>query len=189
MAADEAFVRVEALARASFCWPRNHFADAASTRHYRPDFDRDRRQGEQRAVVCAGAASEALAAVCYYQLRPTGELYIRELAANPPLRAHKLPRAGTLLLAHALVDGLEAARERVLLHVLASHRVSVPPGPRRPGWRDPTAYYQRLGLAASPAGARDSLGRRGEPGDLWLAGDLGAVLERTLAFVGATTTR
>lgn len=179
------FARILCLARASFTQPEDLFTPPANTRHYRADFAADGRFGESRAIVCVTTRG-TLAAACYYQLRCRGEIYVRELAAMPPAGEAKLARAGALLLAHALCDGGSALR-LATLRVLAEHRVHVPPGPNRAGWRDPAAYYERLGFAACAEGGRDSHGKPGRPGDLWMAGRVAVILPRLLDFVDART--
>ena len=171
-----------AEARASFPVPEWLMNSARNTAHYRPGWRPDPAIGAMHIRVAEDGRGRVVAYV-YYQTRPEGELYLREIAAGPPDWGAKVPYAGTTLLGYALEDAWERGlRGQATLNVLGPHRVASDAAGGRTRWRDPVAYYERFGYEVQ-AGVRGRLadGSLGYAEDTWMSGAIGVVLRNVLA--------
>jgi hypothetical protein len=131
-----------------------------------------------------------LAAYVYFQIRYDGDCYLRDLAALPSGHAHKVPGAGTLLLASAMAAALDLhCAGLATLNVMQSHRGDQVVGPDAQAWRDPVSFYSRFGyrvLQGARGYAASSLER--PPDDTWMAGDIAEVYHRAVEAAEALGT-
>ncbi len=123
-----------------------------------------------------------LAAYVYFQIRYDGDCYLRDLAGMPSGHAHKVPGAGTLLLASAMAAALDLrCAGLATLNVMQSHRGDQVVGPDAQVWRDPLSFYRRFGyrvLQEATGYAAGSLAR--PPDDTWMAGNIAEVYHRAV---------
>lgn len=175
------FARITAIAFNSFPLPLGLFDDPNDLAHYCPDFASTSDYGEIHVVV-AETATSAVVGYCFYQLRHGGDIYLQELAANPPAGQDKCRGAGTAMLAYALVNGVECGYSGpATVNILCEHRVCVP----ALSWRDPVPFYEGLGYVATKAIGYRASGLARDPADTWMTGDPSAIVR---AAIGCLTT-
>jgi hypothetical protein len=169
-------LQIEAVAAHAFRYPTWLWQNKENRCHYAFHYPLATTWGEIRAVVAVNQY-DRLAGYAYYQLRTNGELYLRELAAEPPAAADKVRRAGVALLAFILNDGLQTGWPGpVTLNVMADHHIV---GPN--GWRDPVPYYERFGFVVQDGVAGyTAIGDARPLKDIWMSADLAAALDRIL---------
>jgi hypothetical protein len=169
---------IEQIAWASFPSIRGLLAKPMNRAHYDPDWTEFAidRFGEIVVSVAENRRGR-VCAYCYQQLRPSGELYIKEIAAIPRDPADRVPLAGTLLLARAIEEALRCG---------GSGPVAVNiPAPLRGDIHDPVPYYERLGFGSdclAPGYTATSAGRP-FPTDAWLTGDRTTLLATIRASI------
>jgi hypothetical protein len=177
-AEDRDFAAMHALALHSFPVPNGWATAPENVAHYCPD-GLATANGPLRAIVARDGAGELLGHA-YYQLRPEGDCYFRELAAMPLEKGVKVPYIGAMLMGYALEEGLEQGGIRdATLNVLAAHRIRSRPWDR---WRDPVGYYCRFGFAVRHfESGYTASGKPRPPGDTWMRADLLDAFEKVFA--------
>lgn len=173
-AAEGDFAEISAIARASFPIPRWLFEVPANLAHYSPHYHFESKFGVMNILVAVDLA-ERVCGYIYYQLRNDGDVYIRELASHA--QGARIKGVGTLLLSRA-VAAARFSRARVTTNVLKWHRQN------NEYWRDPCAYYEKLGLSiviGETGYCADGTPRRKD--DTWLAGPLPTVLGATQSLL------
>ena len=176
------FPGIARLARSSFLVPRGWYRHRCNRCHYDPAWLASHRHLRLSVILCEGPNGR-LCGYAYYQLRPDGDVYLKELAANPPDRSNKVRSTGTLLLQYVLAKALdEGCRGRATANVLAEQRAT---GSRRETSlnRDPFGFYTRFGFADLDEAGYTVTGDRRHPEDTWLAADLQEAYHLTLMYL------
>ena len=80
------FPGIARFARSSFHVPRGWYRHRCNRCHYDPAWLASHRHLHLSVILCEGPNGR-LCGYAYYQLRPDGDVYLKELAANPPDRS------------------------------------------------------------------------------------------------------
>lgn len=143
------FSTIKRIAVASFPVPVGWADRPDRSSHYGPSFCCANDFGVMRAIVAVPSERATPVGYCLYQVRNDGDVYIYEIAANPPNPEDKLRRAGSRLLRHVVSEALSRPiRHRVTANVSALYRATFIPRLFHKTWRDPLPFYSRLGFVA-----------------------------------------
>ncbi len=167
------FVLIKQITANSFPIPKNWTLRKDLTGHYEVDFPRNTQLGQMHVIVAENTRNK-VAGYAYYQFRQNGDMYLRELAAQPHDKRDKVPLAGTLLLGAALKHALfYGCVGQATLNIHRPDRYarleSENPGKE---W-DLVRYYEKWGYRVQPnAVGYRSDGSNRRNGDIWMVADI-----------------
>lgn len=162
------FVAIKSIAINSFPKPKNWHLVSANLEQYRYGYLKQTPQGEMNVAV-AENKDHKICAYIYYQCRTNRDLYLFELAANPPNIEEKVCGAGAILLKYAIEHATSAIN--ATLNIVHSAQEN----PKKL-----ITYYEQFGFQTRPELGYTAIGKPRDPENTWMTT---TNLEKTLARI------